>query len=77
MITTAELHRAAAREGLRFDQTEKDYIILLILSALSETLDRESQWVFKGGTCLRHCFYPGYRFSEDIDFSCTSTGDDV
>jgi predicted nucleotidyltransferase component of viral defense system len=27
-------------------------------------------WFFKGGTCLRHCYYPGYRFSEDVDFSC-------
>jgi predicted nucleotidyltransferase component of viral defense system len=26
--------------------------------------------VFKGGTCLRHCFYSGYRFSEDLDYSC-------
>ena len=25
MITTAELHRFAEKEGLRFDQTEKDY----------------------------------------------------
>ena len=77
MITTAELHRTAAREGLRFDQVEKDYIILLILSALSQTLSRQDQWFFKGGTCLRHCFYPGYRFSEDIDFSCTRTRNDV
>ncbi|MBN1104196.1 MAG: nucleotidyl transferase AbiEii/AbiGii toxin family protein [Deltaproteobacteria bacterium] len=77
MIKTSELHRTAAREGLRFDQVEKDYIILLILSALSETLGRRDQWVFKGGTCLRHCYYPGYRFSEDIDFSCTRTEDNV
>jgi len=77
MITTAELHRAAAREGLRFDQSEKDYIILLILSALSEIPVRENQWFFKGGTCLRHCYYAGYRFSEDIDFSCAIKGDDV
>jgi hypothetical protein len=27
MITTAELHRAAAREGLRFDQAEKYYML--------------------------------------------------
>jgi predicted nucleotidyltransferase component of viral defense system len=30
----------------------------------------EHGWVFKGGTCLRHCYYEGYRFSEDIYFSC-------
>jgi hypothetical protein len=77
MITTAELHQAASREGLRFDQAEKDYIILVILSALSGIVDRENQWFFKGGTCLRHCYYPGYRFSEDIDFSCARTGNEV
>ena len=26
--------------------------------------------MFKGGTCLRHCYYSGYRFSEDLDYSC-------
>ena len=33
--------------------------------------------VFKGGTCLRHCYYRGYRFSEDIDFSCRHNGDNL
>ena len=70
MITAVELHRAAEKEGLRFDQVEKDYVILWILSSLARVLGAESRWVFKGGTCLRHCYYPGYRFSEDIDFSC-------
>jgi predicted nucleotidyltransferase component of viral defense system len=70
MITTAELHRCAARDGLRFDQAEKDYVILLLLSALSARAAGGQQWFFKGGTCLRYCYYPGYRFSEDIDFSC-------
>jgi predicted nucleotidyltransferase component of viral defense system len=71
MITTAELHRIAATHGLRFDQAEKDYVILGALLALAEVSDKTTGWVFKGGTCLRHCYYPGYRFSEDIDFSCT------
>jgi predicted nucleotidyltransferase component of viral defense system len=75
MITTAELHRCATRDGLRFDQAEKDYVILLLLSALSRRADTEQQWFFKGGTCLRYCYYPGYRFSEDIDFSCAGTDD--
>lgn len=70
MITTAELHRAAKEEGLRFDQVEKDYIILWILLGLSHSESLAKGWVFKGGTCLRHCYYQGYRFSEDIDFTC-------
>ena len=29
------------------------------------------------GTCLRHCYYEGYRFSEDIDFSCSPRKDNL
>ena len=77
MITTAELHRLAEQEGLRFDQIEKDYVILWLLSGLAHSGTKEHGWVFKGGTCLRHCYYEGYRFSEDIDFSCLPGGDNL
>ncbi len=77
MITTAELHRVAEEEGLRFDQTEKDYVILWLLSGLAHSGIAKHGWVFKGGTCLRHCYYEGYRFSEDIDFSCKPGGDNL
>lgn len=71
MIASAELHAQASREGLRFDQAEKDYVILWLLSTLQGPTGSPAGWIFKGGTCLRHCYYTGYRFSEDIDFSCT------
>ena len=71
MITSVELHRVAEEEGLRFDQAEKDYVILWVLWGLVHSGVAKHGWVFKGGTCLRHCYYEGYRFSEDIDFSCS------
>ena len=77
MITTAQLHHVAEKEGLRFDQAEKDYVILWILSGLAHSGAKKHGWVFKGGTCLRHCYYEGYRFSEDIDFSCRPGGDNL
>lgn len=77
MITTAELHRVAEEDGLRFDQAEKDYVILWLLSGLAQSGLVKHGWVFKGGTCLRHCYYKGYRFSEDIDFSCKPGGDNL
>jgi predicted nucleotidyltransferase component of viral defense system len=78
MITTAELHRVAEQEGLRFDQIEKDYVIVWLLSGLAHSGATDvGGWVFKGGTCLRHCYYEGYRFSEDIDFSCRPGGDNL
>ncbi len=61
MITSAELHRLARKEGLRFDQAEKDYVIFWVLSGLAHSGAEEHGWVFKGGTCLRHCYYKGYR----------------
>src|SRR3972149_3497249 len=77
MITTAELHREAEQKRLRFDQAEKDYVILWILSGLARFGLTRHGWTFKGGTCLRHCYYEGYRFSEDIDFSCRPGGDNI
>lgn len=77
MITSVELHRVAEADGLRFDQAEKDYVILWVLRGLARSGLTKHGWVFKGGTCLRHCYYKGYRFSEDIDFSCRPGGDNL
>lgn len=77
MISTAALHQFAEREGLRFDQAEKDYIILWLLYGLTRPALAPTGWVFKGGTCLRHCYYAGYRFSEDLDFSGMPQGGDL
>jgi len=77
MITKAELHRMASAEGIRFDQAEKDYVILWILYGLSLPNFLPRGWFLKGGTCLRHCYYLGYRFSEDIDFSCKPDAGDL
>ena len=31
----------------------------------------ENKLIFKGGTCLRKCYFNNYRFSEDLDFTVT------
>jgi predicted nucleotidyltransferase component of viral defense system len=77
MIDKDEINRQAEAQGLRFDQIEKDYVILWILRALEEPGLRPVEWVFKGGTCLRNCYYAGYRFSEDLDFSCRQVPDGI
>jgi predicted nucleotidyltransferase component of viral defense system len=77
MIDKDEINRQAEAQGLRFDQIEKDYVILWILRALEEPGLRPVEWVFKGGTCLRHCYYAGYRFSEDLNFSCRQVPDGI
>ncbi|OGK12447.1 MAG: hypothetical protein A2Y63_00740 [Candidatus Riflebacteria bacterium RBG_13_59_9] len=77
MIDKQEINRRSNAEGLRFDQIEKDYVILWIIRALDEPGLKPEGWVFKGGTCLRHCYYRGYRFSEDLDFSCRQVSERI
>jgi predicted nucleotidyltransferase component of viral defense system len=30
-------------------------------------------FIFKGGTCLKKCYFEDYRFSEDLDFTLLDT----
>jgi predicted nucleotidyltransferase component of viral defense system len=47
---------------------EKDYVLVLVLQLLSKS-PLGQKLVFKGGTCLHHCYLEQQRFSEDLDFS--------
>lgn len=47
---------------------ELDYCLAWFLIGLSKTGLRE-YLIFKGGTALKRCYFPDYRFSEDLDFS--------
>jgi predicted nucleotidyltransferase component of viral defense system len=67
--------QALAREKVvRLDILEKDYALSYLLVALAETPDFGDQIVLKGGTALRKFYYPGYRFSEDLDYSTVRLG---
>jgi uncharacterized protein len=47
---------------------ERDYCISWALIGMSHT--QLSDWLaFKGGTALKKIYFPGYRFSEDLDFT--------
>jgi predicted nucleotidyltransferase component of viral defense system len=43
--------------GLRPDIVEKDYVLGWLLAAISNHNELASMWVFKGGTCLKKCFF--------------------
>ena len=47
---------------------ERDYCIAWFLVGLSRVPLR-NKITFKGGTALRRCHFPDYRFSEDLDFT--------
>ena len=48
---------------------EQDYILSWVLAGLSSIKELQEALVFKGGTCLRKCYFGDYRFSQDIDLT--------
>jgi predicted nucleotidyltransferase component of viral defense system len=71
MIRRFEINEAARAWGLSQHVVEKDYVIGWLLVGLTRQARLQSQWTFKGGTCLKKCYLETYRFSEDLDFTLT------
>jgi len=68
MITREEIYQKAAEAKVDPGTIEKDYHLGIVLKAISKN-PMSRDWVFRGGTALRKCYFPNYRFSEDLDFS--------
>ena len=68
MIPKASILRRVEFEDLRPTTVEKDYVLGWILYGISQHVQAR-EWVFKGGTSLKKCFFNTYRFSEDLDFT--------
>lgn len=71
MIDKREILDAATRMSLTPHVVEKDYVLGWLLAGISAHPALSDSWVFKGGTCLKKCFFETYRFSEDLDFTLT------
>lgn len=69
MIADAEVRREARRANVEPRVVELDYVLGWALWGLSKTESIRDRLLFKGGTCLRKCYVPDYRFSEDLDFT--------
>lgn len=52
---------------------EKDYALSYLLAGIAKVPALRESLVFKGGTCLRKAYFPGYRFSEDLDYTARSS----
>ncbi len=74
MIPQSNLSRLANRlaraGGRRIPENvlERDYCLSWFLAGLSQSPVRD-RLIFKGGTALKKCYFPDYRFSEDLDFT--------
>jgi predicted nucleotidyltransferase component of viral defense system len=71
MIDRREILAMAATVSLRPDVIEKDYVLGWLLAGIYNHPAINKNWVFKGGTCLKKCYFETYRFSEDLDFTLT------
>jgi predicted nucleotidyltransferase component of viral defense system/DNA-directed RNA polymerase subunit RPC12/RpoP len=74
VIDKRELLDEAAVHSLLPSVVEKDYALGWALAGIYAHPDLKDTWVFKGGTCLKKCFFETYRFSEDLDFTLTDPG---
>lgn len=74
MINLDEIRSVAARIRLANTVVEKDYALGWLLWGIHHHPIAGQDWVFKGGTCLKKCYFETYRFSEDLDFSYRGNG---
>jgi predicted nucleotidyltransferase component of viral defense system len=68
VIAAAEIHRKAREWKVDPMIVELDYVLGCFLSRWFRH-PIAAKMIFKGGTCLRKCYFPDYRFSEDIDIT--------
>jgi len=69
MIEKTEILSLSKSLNLLPTTIEKDYVLGWILMAIYHSSNMNSTWIFKGGTCLKKCYFEKYRFSEDLDFT--------
>jgi predicted nucleotidyltransferase component of viral defense system len=69
MIAKQDILDRVTEWRLRPDVIEKDYVLGWLLAAIAAHPTAGTGWVFKGGTCLKKCYFETYRFSEDLDFT--------
>jgi len=73
MLNKLEILEHARKYNLPANTIEKDYILNWILAGISSSAQLKDTWIFKGGTCLKKCYFEEYRFSEDLDFTITES----
>lgn len=69
MIDKREILETASALRLLPHVVEKDYVLGWLLAGINAHPALAASWVFKGGTCLKKCYFETYRFSEDLDFT--------
>jgi predicted nucleotidyltransferase component of viral defense system len=64
-----EIVKIANSKNVNKEVIDKDWILSHFLNAMFSFSEISKNFIFKGGTCLRKCYFEDYRFSEDLDFT--------
>lgn len=73
MILQKEITTIAEQKGVLKSTVDKDWVLGHFLAAIYSEQTLRETLIFKGGTCLKKCWFPDYRFSEDLDFTSRKT----
>ena len=69
MISKNEINNLAKELNVRTATIDKDWVLGHFIDAIYTIPECRDNLIFKGGTCLKKCRFPDYRFSEDLDFT--------
>lgn len=72
MILQREIIQKAEETGVPPDTIDKNWVLGHFLAELYKSRWAQDFLIFKGGTCLKKCYFTNYRFSEDLDFTLIS-----
>ena len=72
MISKNEINKLALEQKVRTTTIDKDWVLGHFIDAIYTIPECRNNLIFKGGTCLKKCRFPSYRFSEDLDFTAIS-----
>lgn len=69
MILKREIEKIAEQNKVAKSTIDKDWVLGHFVDAIFSIPECRQRLVFKGGTCLKKCYFEDYRFSEDLDFT--------
>jgi len=72
MILQKEIANLSEQYGVAKTVIDKDWVLGHFLAGIYSDAELKENLIFKGGTCLKKCWFPDYRFSEDLDFTSLS-----
>ena len=72
MILQKEIATISEQLGVSKSVIDKDWMLGHFIAAIFNEPELKETLIFKGGTCLKKCWFEEYRFSEDLDFTSKS-----